>query len=86
MVFDGQIDGPTILAYVEQILTPARRHGDSVVMDTWRATRVQPSEVMISAIAATRLLHAQEIRLGEGARFIVGVCGTSVADGAVERT
>jgi hypothetical protein len=29
---------------------------------TWRATRVQPSAAIISAIAATRLLHAHEIR------------------------
>jgi transposase len=32
-VFDGPIDNPTFLAYVEQVLVPALRPGDVVVLD-----------------------------------------------------
>jgi transposase len=32
-VFDGPIDNPTFLAYVEQVLVPTRRPGDVVVLD-----------------------------------------------------
>ena len=32
-VFDGPIDNPTFLAYVEQVLAPALRPGDVVVLD-----------------------------------------------------
>ena len=32
-VFDGPIDTPTFLAYVEQVLVPALRPGDVVVLD-----------------------------------------------------
>jgi hypothetical protein len=32
-VFDGPIDGPSFLAYIEQILVPTLAPGDSVIMD-----------------------------------------------------
>jgi transposase len=32
-VFDGPIDSPTFLAYVEQVLVPTLRRGDVVVLD-----------------------------------------------------
>ena len=32
-VFDGPIDNPTFLAYVEQVLVPTLRRGDVVVLD-----------------------------------------------------
>ena len=32
-VFDGPIDNPTFLAYVEQVLAPSLRPGDVVVLD-----------------------------------------------------
>lgn len=32
-VFDGPIDNPTFLAYVEQVLVPTLRPGDVVVLD-----------------------------------------------------
>ena len=32
-VFDGPIDSPTFLAYVEQVLVPTLRSGDVVVLD-----------------------------------------------------
>jgi transposase len=33
-VFDGPLDNPTFLAYVEQVLVPTLRPGDVVVLDT----------------------------------------------------
>ena len=33
LVLDGAIDGPAFLAYVEQLLAPALRPGDVLVMD-----------------------------------------------------
>jgi transposase len=32
-VFDGPVDSPTFLAYVEQVLVPTLRPGDVVVLD-----------------------------------------------------
>jgi transposase len=48
-VFDGPIDTPTFLAYVEQVLVPALRPGDVVVLDNL-AVHKQPE--MRAAIAA----------------------------------
>jgi transposase len=41
-VFDGPIDNPTFLAYVEQVLVPALRPGDVVVLDNL-AVHKQPA-------------------------------------------
>jgi len=46
-VFDGPIDAPTFLAYVEQVLVPTLRRGDVVVLDNL-AVHKQPE--IISAI------------------------------------
>jgi transposase len=40
-VFDGPIDNPTFLAYVEQVLVPTLRAGDVVILDNL-ATHKQP--------------------------------------------
>jgi transposase len=40
-VFDGPIDSPSFLAYVEQVLVPTLRPGDVVVLDN-RAVHKQP--------------------------------------------
>jgi hypothetical protein len=40
-VFDGPIDNPTFLAYVEQVLVPTLRVGDVVILDNL-ATHKQP--------------------------------------------
>jgi transposase len=40
-VFDGPIDNPTFLAYVEQVLVPTLRPGDVVVLDNL-VTHKQP--------------------------------------------
>lgn len=41
-VFDGPIDNPTFLAYVEQVLVPTLRVGDVVVLDNLMAHK-QPA-------------------------------------------
>jgi transposase len=41
-VFDGPIDSPSFLAYVEQVLVPTLRPGDVVVMDNLAAHK-QPA-------------------------------------------
>ena len=41
-MFDGPIDTPTFLAYVEQVLVPALRPGDVVVLDNL-AVHKQPA-------------------------------------------
>ena len=38
-VIDGAMDGPSFLAYVEQMLAPTLRKGDIVFMDNLRPTR-----------------------------------------------
>ena len=43
-VFDGPIDSPTFLAYVEQVLVPTLRPGDVVVLDNL-AVHKQPEVV-----------------------------------------
>ena len=41
-VFDGPIDSPTFLAYVEQVLVPTLRSGDVIVLETrWGDFRYQ---------------------------------------------
>lgn len=40
-VFDGPLDNPTFLAYVEQVLVPTLRRGDVVILDNL-ATHKQP--------------------------------------------
>lgn len=40
-VFDGPVDNPTFLAYVEQVLVPTLRPGDVVILDNL-ATHKQP--------------------------------------------
>lgn len=40
VVFDGAMNGPTFLAYVDQCLVPALRPGDVVVMDNLQSHKV----------------------------------------------
>lgn len=56
-VFDGPIDQPTFLAYVEQVLVPTLRPGDVVVLDNL-AVHKQPD------------LHTALARVGASARFL----------------
>ena len=56
-VFDGPIDNPTFLAYVEQVLVPTLRPGDVVVLDNL-AMHKQPA------------VHAAITRVGARLRFL----------------
>lgn len=53
-VFDGPIDNPTFLAYVEQVLVPTLRVGDVVVLDNL-ATHKQPEVQAAIERAGARL-------------------------------
>ena len=58
-VFDGPIDNPTFLAYVEQVLAPTLRKGDIVFADNLPAHKVAGVREAIEAAGATlRLLPA----------------------------
>jgi transposase len=54
-VFDGPIDHPTFLAYVEQVLVPTLRQGDVVIMDNLRAHKVAGVREAIEAAGAKLL-------------------------------
>jgi transposase len=51
-VFDGAMDGPSFLAYVEQILAPTLRRGDIVFMDNLRTHKVDGVRAAIEAAGA----------------------------------
>ena len=53
-VFDGPIDNPTFLAYIEQILVPTLRPGDVVVLDNL-AVHKQPEVRAVIEQAGARL-------------------------------
>jgi transposase len=58
-VVDGAMDGPTFLAYVEQILAPTLRKGDIVFMDNLRTHKIDGiREALEAAGAALRYLPA----------------------------
>lgn len=52
-VFDGAIDGPSFLAYVEQILAPTLRPGDLVIADNLSAHKVAGVRRAIERVGAT---------------------------------
>jgi transposase len=51
-VVDGAMDGPSFLAYVEQILVPTLRKGDIVFMDNLRTHKIAGVREAIEAIGA----------------------------------
>jgi transposase len=53
-VFDGPIDNPTFRAYVEQVLVPALRPGDVVILDNLAAHK-QPAVRLAIERAGARL-------------------------------
>lgn len=53
-VFDGPIDSPSFLAYIEQVLVPTLRPGDVVVLDNL-AVHKQPEVAVAIARAGARL-------------------------------
>lgn len=52
-ITDGAMDGPTFLAYVEQVLVPTLGRGDIVFMDNLRTHKVDGVEAAIEAVGAT---------------------------------
>ena len=51
-VFDGPIDNPTFLAYVEQVLVPTLRPGDVVVLDNLTMHKQPEVQVAIERVGA----------------------------------
>jgi transposase len=51
-VFDGPIDNPSFLAYVEQVLAPALRPGDVVVLDNLAVHKQPEVRAAIEAVGA----------------------------------
>jgi transposase len=52
-VIDGAMDGPSFLAYVEQVLAPTLRKGDTVFMDNLRTHKIDGVARAIEAVGAT---------------------------------
>ena len=55
LVLNGAIDGPTVLAWVEQMLAPTLRMGDTVVADTLSSHKVAGVREAIEARGASLL-------------------------------
>ena len=51
-VFDGPIDSPTFLAYIEQVLVPTLRSGDIVVLDNLAAHKQPEVQTAIEQVGA----------------------------------
>ena len=51
-VIDGAMDGPSFLAYVEQVLVPTLRKGDIVFMDNLRTHKIAGAREAIEAVGA----------------------------------
>ncbi len=51
-VFDGPIDSPTFLAYVEQVLVPTLRPGDVVVLDNLAAHKQPEVRTALEQVGA----------------------------------
>jgi transposase len=51
-VFDGAMDGPSFLAYVEQILVPTLRKGDTIFMDNLRTHKIDGVRQAVEAVGA----------------------------------
>ena len=51
-VIDGAMDGPSFLAYVEQILAPTLRKGDIVFMDNLRTHKIDGVRHAVEAVGA----------------------------------
>ncbi len=52
-VIDGAMDGPTFIAYVEQVLTPTLKKGDIVFMDNLRTHKIDGVRQAIEAVGAS---------------------------------
>ena len=70
-VIDGAMDGPTFIAYVEQVLTPTLKKGDIVFMDNLRTHKVDGVRQAIEAVGASvRYLPAYSPDLNDRAGIL----------------
>lgn len=51
-VFDGPLDNPTFLAYVEQVLVPTLRRGDVVILDNLAIHKQPAVQAAIDGVGA----------------------------------
>ena len=51
-VIDGAMDGPSFLAYIEQVLAPSLQRGDVVFMDNLRTHKIDGVATAIEAVGA----------------------------------
>jgi transposase len=51
-VIDGATDGPSFIAYVEQVLAPTLRKGDIVFMDNLRTHKIDGVRQAVEAVGA----------------------------------
>jgi transposase len=51
-VIDGAMDGPSFLAYIEQVLAPTLRKGDIVFMDNVRTHKIDGVAAALRAVGA----------------------------------
>jgi len=74
-VIDGAMDGPSFLAYVEQVLAPTLRKRDIVFMDNLRTHKIDGVREAIEAVGAkVRYLPLKT------SRGVVGVLGVQPHD------
>ena len=52
-VIDGAMDGPTFIAYIEQVLAPTLKRGDTVFMDNLRTHKIDGVRQAIEAVGAS---------------------------------
>lgn len=62
-VFDGPLDNPTFLTYVEQVLVPTLRPGDVVVLDNLAMHKQPEVQAAIERAGVAPLLTALQSRL-----------------------
>ena len=80
-VIDGAMDGPSFLAYVEQVLAPTLRKGDIVFMDNLRTHKIDGVRQALEAVGAkVRYLPAYSPDLNADRNGIL-----EAEDGAAQR-
>jgi transposase len=52
-IFDGAMDGPAFMAYIEQVLAPTLVKGDIVFMDNLRTRKIDGVREALRAVGAT---------------------------------
>ena len=59
---DTAYDGPTFIAYVEQVLVPTLKRGDVVFMDNLRTHKVEGRDGVIAELKEDRNFLREEVR------------------------